>query len=114
MIPDLPSKDIPLGSIRYCFREGIWNVFTPLNSLIWEAYNLTLVTLVVHNFLDGHVVTKYSYLTIWNNKVYALYQGYTFEDTARAHPHLLNFCFSPRIPADPFNYLLSHPDNEPL
>ena len=62
-ILDLPSEDIPLGSIRYCFREGIWNAFAPLNRLILEAYNLTLVTLEVHDFLDGRVVTKYGYLT---------------------------------------------------
>ena len=112
-ILDLPSEDIPLGSIRYCFREGIREVFTPLNSLIEEAYTHTLGTLEVHDFLDGRVVTKYSYLVFWNKQIHTICQGYTFEDVARAHPQLLNFCFSPRIPADPFDYLLSHPDNKP-
>ena len=62
------------------------------------------MTLEVHDFLDGRVVTKYIYLIFWNNQVYAIYQGYNFEDTVRAHPHLLSYCVLPRTPADPFDY----------
>jgi hypothetical protein len=48
---NLPSEDVPLGSIRYNFRQGIQNTFTPLNEPIRGAYTKTGVVLDIHDFL---------------------------------------------------------------
>ena len=113
-ILDLPSEDIPLGSIRYDFREGIRTAFSPLNELVRGAYTNTLVVLDIHDFLDGRVVTTYGYLSFLNGQVFALYQGYHFDDEVRSRPHLLSYCLAPRLPLDPFDFITTFSDNEAL
>ena len=87
---------------------------TPLNNLIREVYVYSLVILKVHNFLDGRVVTTYSYLTFFERQVFAVHQGYHFEDTVRTSPSLLNYCFTPHILADPFDFISTYSDNKAL
>ena len=41
-------------------------------------------------------------------------QGYHFEDTVRTSPHLYSYCFSPRIPEDPFDFISTYFEDEPL
>jgi hypothetical protein len=47
-----PSTDLPLGMIKYNFRKGIREAFTPLNKLIRQAYTNTFIVLEVQDFLD--------------------------------------------------------------
>ncbi|KAH9018400.1 hypothetical protein EDB84DRAFT_1442447 [Lactarius hengduanensis] len=78
---DLPCPDLPLGSIWYDFRDGLGAAFTPLSNLIRAGYIDTLVTLEIHDFLDGRVVTTYGHLHFtFRGQVTAHYQGYFFED----------------------------------
>jgi hypothetical protein len=111
---DPPSPDLPLGTIKYDFRKGIRKAFAPLNELIRQAYTNTLVALEVQDFLDGRVVTTYGYLAFQNNQVFGLYQAYHFDDTARANPLLLSYGLTPRYPLDPFEFISTFEDNEPL
>jgi len=112
---DTPSFDLPHGSIRYDFREGLRRAFSPLNNLIHVGYIDSLVTLEVQDFLDGRIVTTYGHLHFSvGGQVFAYQQGYLFEDLVRASPSLLAFCFTPRIPADPFDYITTVPDSQPL
>ena len=117
-ILDNPSADLPLGCIKYDFREGIWKAFTPYNRLIRQAYQRTLVIIEVQDFLDGRRVTTYSYLRFVNrfgaDQVFAINQTYNFEDAVRTSPSLLSYSFTPRIPADPFDFVSAYPDDEPL
>jgi hypothetical protein len=106
--------DLPLGTIKYDFRKGIREAFAPLNEPIRQAYTNTLVALEVQDFLDGQVVTTYSYLAFQNNQVFGLYQAYHFDDAARANPLLLSYCLTPRCPLDPFEFISTFEDNEPL
>ncbi len=99
---DVPSLDLPHGSIRYDFREGLRRAFSPLNNLIRVGYIDSLVMLEIQDFLDRRIVTMYGHLRFSvGGQVFAYQQGYLFEDLARASPSLLAFCFTPRIPADP-------------
>ncbi|KAH9045842.1 hypothetical protein EDB84DRAFT_1435861 [Lactarius hengduanensis] len=52
-ILDLPSQDLPLGTIKYNFWEGIRQALAPLNNVIRQAYVGTLVTLELQDFLDS-------------------------------------------------------------
>ncbi|KAH9169724.1 hypothetical protein EDB89DRAFT_1908372 [Lactarius sanguifluus] len=61
-ILDLPSANLPLGSVRYDFREGIQQAFSPLSNILRVGYIDSLVTLEVQDFLDGCVVTTYGHL----------------------------------------------------
>ena len=113
-ILDHPSADLPLGSIRYNFRQGIREAFAPLNNIIKRGYVYSLAILEVQDFLDGRVITTYGYLVFHEGGVYAIEQGYHFEDLLQTSPHLIGYCFHPRIPADPFQYITHYPDHEVL
>jgi hypothetical protein len=111
---NLPSPDLPLGTIKYDFRQGIREVFAPLNNLIRQAYTNTLVALEVQDFLDRRVVTTFSYLAFQNKQVFRLYQAYHFDDAARVNPLLLSYCLTPCCPLDPFEFISTFEDNKPL
>jgi len=111
---DQPSADLPLGCIKYNFRGGLRSAFQPLNLLIKEAYVGMLVILEVQDFLDGRVVTMYGYLAFRREDTFVVQQAYHFKDAARMHPSLLSYCFYPRIPADPFNFVSTYPDYQRL
>ncbi len=111
---DQPSVDLPLGCIKYNFHGGLRSAFQPLNLLIKEAYVGMLVILKVQDFLDGRVVTTYGYLVFRREDTFVVQQAYHFEDAAQTHPSLLSYCFYPRIPADPFNFVSMYPDYQRL
>jgi hypothetical protein len=48
-----PTPSVPLGSIKYNFKEGIGSAFTYIPRLARNIYQGKLVILEVHNFLDG-------------------------------------------------------------
>ncbi|KAH9160245.1 hypothetical protein EDB89DRAFT_2082152 [Lactarius sanguifluus] len=114
-ILDSPSANLPLGSVRYDFREGLRQAFAPLSNILQAGYIDSLVTLEVQDFLDGRVVTTYGHLCFtFDGQVFALYQGYFFEDIIRSNPHLLSHCLTLRIPVDPFAFVPAIPDSTPL
>ncbi|KAH9168619.1 hypothetical protein EDB89DRAFT_1909198 [Lactarius sanguifluus] len=61
-ILDSPSANLPLGSVRYNFREGLRQAFAPLSNILQAGYIDSLVMLEVQDFLDGRVVTTYGHL----------------------------------------------------
>ena len=118
-IVDLPSPDLPLGSIRYTFANGIQCAFDQIPVLARRAYEGTFVVLDIHDFLDGRVVTTYGYLAFGDrngegNSIFVTEQNYHFQDGLRENPRLSAYTFCPRIPADPHNYLHTYYDDLPL
>ncbi|KAH9174275.1 hypothetical protein EDB89DRAFT_1904743 [Lactarius sanguifluus] len=76
-ILDSPSANLPLGSVRYDFREGLRQAFAPLSNILRAGYIDSLVTLEVQDFLDGRVVTTYGHLRFtfdgqWYKKFFSL------------------------------------------
>ena len=118
-IVDLPSPDLPLGSIWYTFANGIKSAFNQIPVLARRAYEGTFVVLDIHDFLDGRVVTTYGYLAFGDrngegNSVFITEQSYHFQDGLRENPQLSAYTFCPRIPADPHNHLHTYYDDLPL
>jgi hypothetical protein len=103
-----------LGTIKYNFRKGIREAFTPLNKLIRQAYTNTLVVLEVQDFLDGQVVTTFGYLAFQGTSIFRLYQAHHFDDAAWTAPLLLSYCLTPCLPLDPFEFISTFEDNKPL
>ena len=117
-VRDQSSPDLPLGSIKYNFRRGIAEAVTGLPNLVRATYEGVLVIVEIHDFLDGRTVTTYSYLH-FNHRFgvdqnFIVNQGYHFEDAVRTSPHLYSYCFSPRIPEDPFDFISTYFEDEPL
>ena len=110
----LPSGDLPLGCIRYSFADGIKEVFAPHSNQVKDAFAGALVLLETLDFLDGRKITTYGFLEFDENFVYVRSQGYHCEDAVRSFPTLLAYCFTPRIPVDPFVHVSVHPETIPL
>ena len=117
-VRDQSSPDLPLGSIKYNFRRGIAEAVTGLPNLVRNTYEGVLVIVEIHNFLDRRTVTTYGYLHFNRrfgvDQAFIVNQGYHFEDAVRTSPHLYSYCFSPKIPEDPFDFISTYFEDEPL
>ena len=110
----LPSGDLPLGCIKYSFADGIKEVFAPHSNQVKDAFAGALVLLETLDFLDGRKITTYGFLEFDENFVYVRSQGYHCEDAIRSFPTFLPYCFTPRIPVDPFVHVSVHSETIPL
>ena len=108
------SGDLPLGCIKYSFADGIKEVFAPHSNQVKDAFAGALVLLETLDFLDSRKITTYGFLEFDENFVYVRSQGYHCEDAIRSFPTLLAYCFTPRIPVDPFVHVSVHPETIPL
>jgi hypothetical protein len=112
-----PTPSVPLGSIKYNFKESIGSAFTNIPRLARNVYQGKLVILEVHDFLDSRVVSMYGHLSFCKHLgwelIFIIEQFYHFEDTAKIYPILLSYTLSPRIPADPLAFISSYHDTEP-
>ena len=108
------NDDFPLDYLWYNFAPSIIKTFSNLPAPVRAAFNNVLVILENFDLLDGRQITTYGYLKFEGNRAYVQNQTYHCEDFIRAYPHLLAYCFSPRIPPDPFTYLPVQADHLPL
>ena len=69
------------------------------------------MTLQIHDFLDGRVVTQYGYLSFGTNpdEVYFDHTGQTFFDIFSVAPVLARYTLSPRLPFDPLLAIATQP-----
>jgi len=110
----LPSAAAPLGILRYSFESSIVQTFLRLPLYLREAFTGALVILDVTDFLDGRLVTSYGYLAFEGNSVFAKDQGIHCEDVVRAAPQLLAHTLTPRLPANPLDFIFLYLDHVPL
>jgi hypothetical protein len=113
----LPTQLVPLGSIKYNFKDGIGGAFTHIPCPARNVYQGKLVILEVHDFLDRQVVSTYGHLSfrehLGRELIFIVDQFYHFEDAARIHPILLSYTLSPRLPVDPLPFISTYHDTEP-
>jgi hypothetical protein len=110
-----PSPAIPLGFIKYTFGTALKALFKEAPNIIRELFVRSLVILDIHDFLDGRQVTTYSYLAFSEEgDIYCIDQGYHCKDVIQAAPFLLAHTLTPRIPADPLDYVVITPSTLPL
>jgi hypothetical protein len=112
-----PTPSVPLGSIKYNFKENIGSAFTYIPCLACNVYQGKLVILEVHDFLDGRVISTYRHLNfrehLGRELIFIIDQFYHFEDAGKIYPILLSYTLSPRIPADPLAFISTYHDTEP-
>jgi hypothetical protein len=112
-----PTPSVPLGSIKYNFKDGIGGAFTHIPCLARNVYQGKLVILEVHNFFDGRVISTYRHLSfrehLGRELIFIVDQFYHFEDAAKIYPILLSYTLSPRLPADPLSFISTYHDTEP-
>jgi hypothetical protein len=103
-----------LGYVKYSFRDGLREVFSPHSLLVKSAFSGAPAILETVDFLDGRRVTTYGYLDFDEAFVYLKGQGYHCEDDVRTYPLLLSYCLTPRLPADPWVHISVHHETVPL
>jgi hypothetical protein len=104
-------RNFPLGYITYNFSASILDTFGRYTPEVQGAFANSLVILEITDLLDGRHITTYGYLKFEGTRIYVTDQTYHCEDFVRTFPQLLEYTFTPRIPADPFPYLRVHPDD---
>jgi hypothetical protein len=110
-----PNADLPLGAIKYSFATDLATIFGPYDDATKAAFIGTLVILESLDFLDGRLLTTYGYLNFGTRgSVFIQDPGFHCEDNIRVHPHLLNYCLTPRLPVDPFVHASVYPNDAPL
>ena len=109
-----PTLELPLGYIKYSFRDGLREVFSPFSLLVKSAFSGAAIILETVDFLDGRRVTTYGYLDFDEAFVYLKGQGYHCEDDIRTYPLLLSYCLTPHLPADPWVHISQHHETVPL
>ena len=109
-----PTLELPLGYVKYSFRDGLREVFSPHSLLVKSAFSGAPAILETVDFLDGRRVTTYGYLDFDEAFVYLKGQGYHCEDDVRTYPLLLSYCLTPRLPADPWVHISVHHETVPL
>ena len=109
-----PMLELPLGYVKYSFRDGLREVFSPHSLLVKSAFSGAPAILETVDFLDGRRVTTYSYLDFDEAFVYLKGQGYHCEDNVRTYPLLLSYCLTPHLPADPWVHINQHHETVPL
>ena len=109
-----PMLELPLGYVKYSFRDGLREVFSPFSLQVKSAFSSAAVILETVDFLDGRRVTMYGYLDFDEAFVYLKGQGYHCEDDVRTYPLLLSYCLTPHLPADPWVHISQHHETVPL
>jgi hypothetical protein len=112
-----PTPLVPLGSIKYNFKDGISGAFTHIPHPARNVYQGKLVILEVHDFLDRRVVSTYRHLSfrehLGRELIFIVDQFYHFKDAAKIYPILLSYTLSPCLPADPLSFISTYHDTEP-
>jgi hypothetical protein len=99
-----PTREVPLGFIKYSFALSIVETFRPHSQLIKAAFSGALTILEVVDFLDGRTITTYGYLAFGLRDTYLEERGYFCDDLLRDAPGLFAYTLCPRVPADPFDH----------
>jgi hypothetical protein len=109
-----PLHDAPHGYIHYTFRPSIKSTLLKHPLYIRLCFTQAEVITDIYDFLDGRLIYTYGKLGFDDTTVYLLDQSHHFEDTARVHPYLLCFTFTPRLPLDPLTFIRTLPAVESL
>jgi hypothetical protein len=73
----------------------------------WLTYfEGALVPLVSYDFLDGHTITLCGHLHFMDRGILIVRRTTHMEDALRTQPELARFVCMPRVPTNPFDFII--------
>jgi hypothetical protein len=103
------SAPFPFGCLESSFIDSIKDKFSQVPTE-WLAYfEGALVPLVSYDFLDGRTITLCGHLHFMDRGILIVRRTTRTEDTLRTQPELARFVCTPRVPTNPFDFIIPPP-----
>jgi hypothetical protein len=103
------STPFPFGCLELSFIDSIKDKFSQV-PMEWLTYfEGALVPLVSYDFLDGRIITLSGHLHFMDRGILIVRRTMRTEDTLRTQPELARFMCMPRVPTNPFDFIIPPP-----
>jgi hypothetical protein len=108
------SAPFPFGCLELLFIDSIKDKFSQV-PMEWLTYfEGALVPLVSYDFLDGRTITLCGHLHFTDRGIFIVRRTTRTEDALRTQPELARFVCMPRVPTNPFDFIIPLPLDLPL
>jgi hypothetical protein len=108
------SAPFLFGCLESSFINSIKDKFLQVPSEWLTYFEGALVPLVLYDFLDGCTITLCRHLHFMNRGIFIIRRTTRTEDALHTQPELARFVCMPRVPTNPFNFIIPPPLNLPL
>jgi hypothetical protein len=103
------SAPFPFGCLESSFIDSIKDKFSQVPAKWLTYFEGALVLLVAYNFLDGHTITLCGHLHFTDRGILIVRRTTRTEDALRTQPELARFMCTPRVPTNPFDFIIPPP-----
>jgi hypothetical protein len=100
------SAPFPFSCLESLFVNSIKDKFSQVPSEWLTYFEGALVLLVSYNFLDRHMITLCRHLHFTDRGIFIVRRTTCIEDTLYTQPELARFVCMPRVPTNPFDFII--------
>ena len=108
------SAPFLFGCLEMLFIDSIKDKFSQVPAEWLSYFEGVLVPLVSYDFLDGHTITLCGHLHFTERGIFIVRRTTRIEDALRTQPELARFVCTPRVPTNPFDFIIPPPLDLPL
>jgi len=108
------SAPFPFGCLESSFIDSIKDKFSQVPPKWLTYFEGALVPLVLYDFLDRHTITLCRHLHFTNRGIFIVRRTTCIEDALCTQPELACFMCMPRVPMNPFDFIIPPPLKTPL
>jgi hypothetical protein len=108
------SAPFPFGCLETSFINSLKDKFSQVPPEWLTYFEGALVPLVLYDFLDGCTITLCGHLHFTERGLFIVRRTTHIEDALRTQPELVRFVCMPRVPTNPFNFIIPPPLDLPL
>jgi hypothetical protein len=103
------STPFPIGCLESLFIDSIKEKFAQVPTEWLTYFEGALVPLVSYDFLDGHMITLCGHLHFMDRGIFIVRRTTRTEDVLHTQPELARFMCTPRVPTNPFDFIIPPP-----
>jgi hypothetical protein len=103
------SAPFPFGCLESSFLNSIKDKFSQVPTEWLTYFEGALVPLVTYDFLDGRTITLCGHLHFTDRGILIVRRTMRMEDALRTQPELARFVCTPRVPTNPFDFIIPPP-----
>jgi hypothetical protein len=108
------SAAFPFGCLETLFLNSIKDKFSQVPTEWLTYFEGATVPLVSYDCLDGRTITLTGHLHFMNRGIFVVRRTTCIEDLLRTQPSLAKYVCMPRVPTNPFDFIIPLTPNVPL
>jgi hypothetical protein len=108
------SPAFPFGCLETSFLSSMKDKFSQVPTEWLVYYEGAIVPLVSYDFLDGRTITLCGSLHFTQRGIFVVRRTTRVDDILRTQPSLARFVCTPRVPTNPFDFIVPPPLDLPL